>query len=210
MVSTVLDVRGSGAPAPVRPARRVPLPALTAGLLAVLEAVGLLATGLTQVGGVLAASSRPAGWLIVSGIGVLAGWIVLCAGGGAGLIDGTGRRLVVVTSWAELAVVTVLGGLAVVAPPASWPAGALPLPLVFALAVALPVGKLLLADAPAARQWVLAGPRVRPQRPDPVRRHRALCTLTLGVIALGLGAVPVLAPADAAVGTPASSAVYQP
>ncbi|TYP86211.1 hypothetical protein [Blastococcus xanthinilyticus] len=210
MASTILDVRDTLAPAPARTARRVPVPALAAGVLAVLEAVGLLATGLTQAGALLSPATRPAAGLLVAGVVVLAGWIVLCAGGGAALIDGAGRRLVVATSSVELLVVTLLGVLAVVAPAPSWLAAAPPLPVLFALAVALPVGKLLLADAPSARRWVLAGPRPRVQRPDPVRRHRVLCTVTLGAIALGLVAVTVLAPADEAVGTPASSVVYQP
>ncbi|MDK3258844.1 hypothetical protein [Blastococcus capsensis] len=210
MASTVLDVRDTVVPARVRTSRRVPGAALAAGLLAVLEAVGLLATGLAQVDLVLASPTRPAGWLIVLGLGGLAGWIVLCGGGGAALIDGSGRRLVVLTSSVELFVVSLLGVLAVMLPMPAWLAGGVPLPLLFALAVALPIGKLLLSDAPSARQWVLQGPRVRTRRPDPVAHYRALCALTLGVIALGLGAVAVVGPTDAGLGSPASSAVYQP
>ncbi|CCG01703.1 hypothetical protein [Blastococcus saxobsidens] len=210
MASTVLDVRDTGAPARVRTSRRVPVAALAAGSLAVLEAVGLLATGLAQVDVVLASPIRPAGLLIVLGLGVLAGWIVLCGGGGAALIDGSGRRLVVITSSVELFVVSTLGVLAVMLPLPTWLTGGLPLPLLFALAVALPIGKLLLSDTPSAREWVLQGPRVRARRPDPVAHHRVLCTLTLGVIALGLGAVAVVGPSDAGLGSPASSVVHQP
>ena len=210
MASTVLDVRDTVAPARVRTSRRVPVAPLAAGALAILEAGGLLATALARVDVVLASPTRPAGWLMVLGLGALAGWIVLCGGGGAALIDGSGRRLVVVTSSIELFVVSVLGVLAVMLPVPSWLTGGLPLPLLFALAVALPIGKLLLSDAPSTRQWVLQGPRVRARRPDPVARYRALCTLTLGLIALGLGAVAVVGPSDAGFGSPASSVVYQP
>ena len=210
MASTVLDVRDTVAPAPVRTSRRVPVAPLAAGLLAVLEAVALLATALAQVDVVLASATRPAGWLVALGLGVLAGWIVLCGGGGAALIDGSGRTLVVVTASVEIFVVSMLGVLAVLLPSPAWLSGGLPLPLIFALAVALPIGKLLLSDAPSARQWVLQGPRLRARRPDPVARYRALCALTMGVIALGLGAVAVGGPSDAGLGSPASSAVHQP
>lgn len=209
MASTVLDVRDTVAPAQVRMSRRVPVAPLAAGLLAVLEAVGLLATALAEVDVVLASPTRPAGWLIVLGLGVLAGWIVLCGGGGAALIDGSGRRLVVIISSVELFAVSTLGVLAVLLPLPVWLAGGLPLPLLFALAVGLPIGKLLLSDAPSARQWVLQGPRVRARRPDPVARYRALCALTLGVIALGLGGVAVGGPSDAGFGSPASSVAHQ-
>jgi hypothetical protein len=209
VASTVLDI-GDTVARPVGTARRPPAPALVAGLLAVLEAVGLLATGLTQVDAVLASPARPAGWLVVLGLVALAGWIVLCGGSGAALVDGSSRRLLVLTSSVEVFVVSLLGVLAVLLPPPAWLAGGPPLPLLFALAVSLPVGKLLLSDAPSAREWVLQGPRVRARRPDPVARYRLLCTLTLGVIALGLGGIALVGPADAGPGSPASNAVHQP
>jgi hypothetical protein len=40
--------------------------------------------------------------------------------------------------------------------------------------------------------------------------NRALCTATLGVLALGLGVLAVLTPPQSDAGTPASSVVYQP
>ena len=192
--------------------RRVPVPALAAGVLSVVQAVGLLAAGLEGIDAVLATPARPAGLLIVGGLIALAAWIVLAAGGGAALVDGSSRRLLVLTSSVELFVVALVGAVAVVRPiPAALTFG-LPLPVAFAGAVAIPVAKLLLADAPTARRWVAQGPRLGARRagPDPVVVHRALCTVTLGVIALGLGAVTVLAPADASIGSPASSVVYQP
>ncbi|MGY1914652.1 hypothetical protein [Blastococcus sp. SYSU DS0973] len=222
MASTVLDVRdtvGSRYAVPARSAtvdggssdvrRRVPAAALAAELLAVLEAIGLLATGLTRIDAVLAAPVRPAGWLVVLGLVTLAGWIVLSAGAGAALVDGSGRRLLVLTSLAELVVVSLLGAVAVVLPLPEVLTGQVPLPLLFAAAIALPVGKLLLADAPSAREWVRRGPRVRLRRPDPVSVHRSLCTVTLGLIALVLGGLVVLDPADADPAGPATSVVSQ-
>ena len=222
MAISVLDVRDTLAPSSVRlprtgaaevasvPLRRVPLAALAGGLLAVLEAVALLATGLTRIDAVLSSAVRPPGLAVAAGLVVLAGWIVLSAVGGAALIDGADRRLVVRTSLLELFVVAAAGAVAVVVPvPAALTAG-LPLPALFAVAVSLPVAKLLLVDAAPARRWVAQGPRVRPSRPDPVAGHRVLCTLTLGVIALGLSAVAVLAPVQDGVGAPASSVVHQP
>ncbi|WP_347059378.1 hypothetical protein ABC795_02900 [Blastococcus sp. HT6-30] len=222
MASTVLDIRdtvGSRYAVPARSAtvdggssdvrRRVPAAALAAGLLAVLEAIGLLATGLTRIDAVLAAPVRPAGWLVLLGLVTLAGWIVLSAGAGAALVDGSGRRLLVLTSLAELVVVSLLGAVAVVLPLPEVLTGGVPLPLLFAAAIALPVGKLLLADAPSVREWVRRGPRVRVRRPDPVSVHRSLCTVTLGLIALVLGGLVVLDPADADPAGPATSVVPQ-
>ena len=210
MASTVLDVR-SFAAAPVgRTLRRPPVPALAAGLIAVLEAVGLLAVGLTQVDDVLASPVRPPGWAVVVGLLGLAGWIVLSAGGGAALVEGTGRRLVVHTATAELLLVCLVGTVAALIPLPGWLAGEISLPLAFALAFAVPVGKLLLVDARSAREWVRQGPRVRSARPDPVTRYRWLCTVTLGGIALGLGALAVLGPAAPAPAGPVPGVVSGP
>ena len=76
------------------------------------------------------------------------------------------------------------------------PAG-LSLPAVALAALAVPTGTLLLAGTPSAVAWVAQGPRVRERRPDPVAAHRVLCTLTLAVIGLGLGALAVLTPVTA-------------
>lgn len=218
MASTVLDTLGSPYARPAGTAasqvsggvrRRVPAGVLGAGLLAVGEATGLLATGLTRVDTVLAAPERPAGWLVALGLVVLAGWIVLTAGAGAALIDGSGRRLVVLTSSAELGVLSMLGVVAVVVPLPEALTGGVPLPLLFAAALAVPVGKLLLAGTPSAREWVLQGPRVRVRRPDPVTRYRPLCAATLGLIALALGGLALLGPVDADPSGPAASVVPQ-
>lgn len=218
MASTVLGTAGSAYARPARPAsgtaastggRRPPASALGAGLLALLEAVGLLATGLTRVDAVLTAPVRPAGSLVVLGLLVLAGWIVLTAGAGAALVEGSGRRLVVLTSVAELGVLPVLGVVALAVPPPEALTGGVPLPLLFAAALAVPVGKLLLADAPSAREWVLQGPRVQVRRPDPVTRHPSLCTVTLGLIALALGSLALLGPVEAGPSGPVTSVVSQ-
>ncbi|RBY95107.1 hypothetical protein DQ237_15500 [Blastococcus sp. TF02-8] len=224
MAISVLDVRGTVAGPSVRTERsvddvaagtelrRVPAPALFAGLLSVLQAVGLLATGLTQIDGVLSSAVRPAGLLVVGALLALAGWIVLAAGGGAALVDGTTRRLLVATSAVELFVVALVGVIAVVQPLPEVLTYGLPVPVAFAGAIALPVAKLLLADAPSARRWVTQGRRLRTRRPgpDPTRAYRGLCAATLGVIALGLGALTVLTPVQPHPESPASSVVYHP
>ena len=229
MAVTVLDVRDSFAPSRARlprlpalsivPAaptasstvapRRLPLPVLAAGALAILEAVGLMATALTGIDGALNSPLRPEGWLVVVGLLVLAAWIVLCAGSGAVLIDGAGRRLLVNVAYGEIALVAVLTVVATATPLFTTPP--LPVPLLALLVVAVPVGKLLLATAPSAARWVADGPRTREPRPDPVVAHRMLATVTLGIIGLALAAVTLLAPVhagDAFPGTTASNAVF--
>jgi hypothetical protein len=226
MAISVLDVRDTFAPPRVRvPALRVvagasarpsaaprlPLAALAGGLVAILEAVGLLAVALTGLDGVLASAVRPAGWVVALSLVVLAGWIVLCAGGGAALIDGSGRKLLLGVAYGELALVAALLVVATATPLFVPPAG-LPLPLLGLLALAVPVGKLLLASVPAVEQWVSAGPRTREVQPDPVAAHRLLATVTLGVIAASLVALAALAPAqgpgDGAESAAAASVVY--
>jgi hypothetical protein len=193
--------------------RRVPLAALAAGLLAVVEGVGLLAAALTGLDGVLASPLRAQGPVLAAGLVVLAGWIVLAAGSGAALLDGSARRTYVGLALAEIGLVGTLSVLAVATPMFADAHLPLPLPALALLALALPVAKLLLVGAPAAQRWVAQGPRVRDSRPDPVAAHRLLATVTLGVIGAGLVAVTVLAPvADGGAdleGT-VSSVVYQP
>ncbi|MGZ4568062.1 MAG: hypothetical protein ACXVX8_04525 [Blastococcus sp.] len=229
MAVNVLDVRDTFAPSRARtprvpalsivPAaptasstvapRRLPLTVLAAGAIGILEAVGLMATALTGIDGVLNSPLRPEGWLVVVGLLVLAAWIVLCAGSGAVLIDGAGRNLLVNLAYAEIALVVMLTVVASATP--LFPTAPLPLPLLALLALAVPIGKLLLAGAPSAAQWVAEGPRVRERRADPVAAHRVLATVTLGVIGLALGAVAFLAPVhagDAFPGTASSTAVF--
>ena len=190
-------------------ARRLPAPVLAAGLIAIVEAVGLVALAVSGIDGALTAT-RPPGWVLAVALTVLSGWVVLCAGGGAGLIQATGRTLLVGLAGAEILLAAALLVGATVVPLFSPPAGR-PLPARALAVLSVPVAKVLLAAAPSARQWVADGPRPREQRPDPVAAHRVLATLTLGVIGASLVALAVLAPAHAPQGGPgaiASSVVY--
>jgi hypothetical protein len=217
---SVFDVRDTFAPRPVRvPAvaavatsaatRRVPVTVVAAGAIGVIEAVGLLAVALAGLDGVLSVTGRPAGWLVAGGLLLLAAWIVLCAGSGAALLDGTGRSLLMGVAYTEMALVAALLVLATAIPfqnPTS-----LPLPALGLLLLAVPVGKLLLAGAPSAVCWVAEGPRTRVRRPDPVKAHRLLATLTLGVIGAALCAVAIQTPAqDGGAGAPAPAVFTQP
>jgi hypothetical protein len=218
MAISVLDVRDTFAPprvsVPARAvvaasdrtaARRLPLTVASAGLIGVLEAVGLMSLALTHLDGLFSAPTRPAGWIVAAGLLVLAAWIVLSAGSGAALIDAAGRTLFLGVAYAELVLVAMLLVVAT-ALPVPVP-GALPVPLLGLMALAVPVGKLLLANAPTAQQWVAAGPRTRVRRADPVRTHRGLATCTLGLIGLSLAAVAVLAPVPTS-GPNAPASVY--
>jgi len=191
--------------------RRLPLTVLVAGMVGILEAVGLMATALAGIDDVLNSPLRPEGWMVAVGLLVLAGWIVLSAGTGAALLDGAGCTLLVNVAYGELGLVALLAVIGATTPLfAGVPAG-LPLPLLVVLALAVPVSKLLLVGSPSAVRWVAAGPRLRERRPDPVAAHRLLATLTMAGIGLALAAVAVLAPVqagDAGLGGTASTAVF--
>jgi hypothetical protein len=215
MAISVLDtfaapqVRGAARPsvATSTATRRLPLAILAAGSIGILESVGLLAVALTGLDVVLS-SFRSGGWLVAAGLVALAAWIVLCAGSGAALIDGAGRTLLMGVAYAEMALVAFLLVAATLLPfenPTS-----LPVPALGLVALAVPVGKLLLAGAPSAQAWIAAGPRIRVSRPDPVATHRLLATVTLGVIGASLCAVAILAPVPAGgVNDPASAVFTQ-
>jgi hypothetical protein len=201
----------SDTPSATTAPRRLPLSALAGGLLAIVESIALLAVALTGLDGVLSSSVRPTTEIVVLSVVVLAGWIVLCAGGGAALIDGAGRKLVVGVAYGEMVLVSALLVIATALPVFAPPAG-LPLPLLALVLLAVPVAKLLLAGAPAAGRWVAGGPRARVCLPDPVATHRVLATATLGVIGAALVAVAVLAPAQGpgdGSESAASTVVYQ-
>jgi hypothetical protein len=185
--------------------RRLPVTVASAGLIGVLEAVGLMSLALTHLDGLFSAPTRPAGWIVAAALIMLAGWIVLAAGSGAALVDGAGRKLYLGVSYAEMVLVAMLLVLAT-ALPVPVP-GDLPLPLLGLMVLAVPVGKLLLANAPTAQRWVAAGPRTRVRRADPVTTHRLLATVTLGLIGLSLTAVAVLAPVPTS-GPNAPASVY--
>ncbi|WP_369131752.1 hypothetical protein [Modestobacter sp. I12A-02662] len=195
MPSTTPDVVAP-TPSPATPPR-MPAPVLAVAGLSVVEALGLLAVGLTGLDGVLGTAIRPSGWLVAGTLLVLASWVVACAGGGASLLDGAGRGLLVGVAGAEIALVVVLfaAGLAG-AQVGGVPAG-VPLPALALLALAVPTGKLLLAGAPSASAWLAAGGRPRPPRPAPGAQHRVLRGITVACIGLVLAGVAVVgAPAD--------------
>ena len=221
MAISVLDVRDTYAtPHVIVPARaavaaaaeavprRLPVTVVSAGLIGVLEAVGLLAVALTGLDGVLSSPSRPAGWIVAGGLLLLAAWIVLCAGSGAALIDGAGRKLLLGVTYAEMALVAMLMVIAT-ATPVPTP-GDIPAPALGLMALAVPVGKLLLAGAPSAQRWVAEGPRTRVRRVDPAQTHRLLATVTLAVIGLSLAAVAVLAPVQSGGPNDPASVVSSP
>lgn len=229
MAISVLDVRDTLAAPRVRvPARlvaptsdaaatrRVPVTVVAAGLVGVLESIGLLAAALTGVDGLLSAGRFPA-QVVVGALFVLAAWVVLCAGSGAALIDGAGGTLLRGVAYAEMALVAALLIIATVSPAFPVTPPHLPLPALGLLALTVPVGKLLLASAPSARAWSAAGPRRREgrceDRRDPVLAHRMLAATTLGVIGVSLGALAVLSPVpagDAGMPGTVSDVVYQP
>jgi hypothetical protein len=214
MAISVLEARDTFAPqrvqvpaaatvaAPTDAVRRIPVTIVGAALVGVLEAIALLAFALGGLDSVLGAG----GGLVAVGLVLLAGWIVLCAGSAAAMVDGTGRSLLLGVAYAELGLVAGLLVVATATPIAN--PTSLPLPALGLLALAVPVGKLLLANAPSAQQWIAQGPRTKVRRPDPVQAHRGLATATLGVIGFVLCAVAVLAPVPAGDVQDPASAVY--
>ncbi|MBY3554709.1 hypothetical protein [Modestobacter lapidis] len=213
--TTVPDVARVVPPArPIARRPRTPLPVAAAGLLAVVESLALLAVGLTGLDGIFGTALRPDGGLVALTLLLLAAWVVLCAGGGAGLVDGAGRLLLIAVSCGEIALLLVLTVAGVLGVGGVWlvvggPLGGLPLPALTLLALAVPLTKLLLAGSVAATGWLAAGPRPRAARPALPRRHRVLRGVTVGVIGLALTtfclvsspAGPVADPATAAVDT---------
>jgi hypothetical protein len=222
MAINVLDVRDTFAAPRIRvPAlrlvatsstpsvRRRPVSVLAAGAIGILQAVALLAVAVSGIDGLLA-TARPTGTTLALGLTALAAWVVLCAGSGAGLVEGAGSKLLVGLAYAEISLAAFLLVVATLFPVLTPPAG-LPLPALALLVLTVPVAKLLLAATPSARQWVADGPVARAPRTDPVAAHRVLATVTLGVIGISLGALAVLAPAqmpDGGPGAAASSVVY--
>ena len=194
-------------PEPAR-RRRAPLPVIAAAVLSVVESLALLALGLTSLDAVLGLAARPSGALVAAGLVVLAGWVVLCAGGGASLVDGAGRLLLVVVSCAEVAVLVTGGvtGLLRGSTVLVGGLGALPVPALALLGLAVPATKMLLAGAPGAAAWLAAGPATRRLRPAVHADRRALRLVTVGVIGAALTAVALLG-SPAAPGAPATTAV---
>lgn len=224
MPSTVLDAPRVAAPpavpvCPPAPAgtaptaridtrRRTPLPVAAAGALCVLEALGLLALGLTSLDSIFGTALRPSGALVAVTLLLLAGWVVLAAGGGASLVDGAGRQLIVAVAWGEVAVLAVLLVAALCgADAATLVGGGLPLPVVTLLGLAVPAVKLLLAASPEAVAWVAAGPRPRARRPALPPERRLLRGVTVAVIGVVLTGVAVLGQPAAPAPAPHPAAV---
>jgi hypothetical protein len=221
---SVLDVRDTAVPprlvlpepalrlvAPVADAapaqdarRRAPATAVVLAAFGVVQGLAIVAAALTVLAGVLDGPQRPSGLLVGGCLVLLAGWVVLAAAGGACVLDGAGRRLLVAVSYAELGLLGVVLVVATFTSASDGLATPLPVPALALLSVAVPVGKLLLAGAPSTTEWLAQGPRVREQRPDPVRAHRGLCIATLGLIALALTVTAVLVPSPADAGQPAT------
>jgi hypothetical protein len=201
VASTVLDPRATVAPAaPAR--RRPPAAVLAAAGLAGLESVALVAGALTGLDGLLLVGSRPSGPVVAAVLLGLATWVVLCAGGGALLADGSGRRTYTGVATAEIALVAALLVVALGTPLLDSLTASLPVLPVALLALGVPVGKLLLAGAPSALAWSAAGPRAAVARPEPGPARPLLRAVTLGVIGLALVAVALVTPVP---GTPAQA-----
>jgi hypothetical protein len=179
------------------PARlhRPPAPVVVAAVGGVVEALGLVATALTVLASLLQNDHRPSGMALGAGLAALATWVVLAAVSGAALLDGAGKRLYTVLSAVELGLVVALLVAATLTPVFDALSSQLPVPAVALLLLAVPAGKLLLAGAPTTAQWLAQGPRERERRPDPAAAHRGLCVLTLGLIAVALTSLALLAPA---------------
>jgi hypothetical protein len=208
VATSLLDLRDPCAPAAVDPAapRRRPVAVVVLGAGGMLQGVALVAIALTSLTGMLAADHRAPDVVIVAVVVALAAWTVLSASAGAAVLDGAGRRLLVVLAAAEAVVVTGLLVVAATTPLLDRATGDLPGPALALLALAVPLGRLLLATTPSTVAWVEAGPAPRRQhRAEPVVAHARLRTATLAVIGLALGAVALLGP-TAAAHTPAPAA----
>jgi hypothetical protein len=222
---SVLDVRDTAAPPRVRlpeaprlslvdaprvaaPAtlRRAPASVVAAAVLGVVEALGLVAAALAGLAHLLE-YSHPTGPALGVGLVALATWVVLAAASGAAVLDGTGRRLYSGVACAELGLVLVLLLALATTSLLDGIRIGFPLPALALFLLAVPAGKLLLAGAPTATQWLAQGPRVRERRADPAATHRGLCVVTLGVIGLALAAAALLVPAPGDAGSTAPASV---
>ena len=202
MATSVLD-----APLPTRAARPTPRWPATVLLLAAvsgLEAIALLAGGLTGLDGLVTAAPRPDGALVALVLGALAAWIVLCAAGGLAAVDGSGRRLPTGVACAELAIVAALFVVARSTGLGAELPTTLPLPALALLALAVPVGKLMLLSAPSTVAWEAALPPRRRARPAAVP-HPRVRLATVALIAVALGSLALTTPVAGE--PPATSAV---
>ncbi len=219
MPSALVDARTAPPVVAARRPRRpggLPVPVAGAAALAVLQSLGLLAFGLTSLDGVFGTGVRPDGLLVAVTLVLLAGWVVLCAGGGASLVDGAGRRLIVAVAGGEIVLLLVLTVAGALGGDGVWlvalgPLRALPVPALALLTLGVPTAKLLLATAPSAAAWVQAGGRPRPARPAVDGERRVLRVVTLACIGLTLTGVALLGgPAGPPTGPSTAAVVNTP
>lgn len=200
MPSTVLDAPRVAVLPPVRR----PVPVLAAVVVAVAESLGLLAVGLSSLDRFFGTALRPSGPLVAGALLLLAGWVVLCAGGGVSLMDGAGRLLATSVACGEIALLLVLVLAGALGADGVWlvavgPLGALPVPALALLGLAVPTTKLLLAGAPSSLAWVADGPRPRIRRPVAAPGRTVLRAVTVAVIGVALTGMALLgSPADPA------------
>jgi hypothetical protein len=208
VATSVLDVREPLAPAAGEPApRRRPVAVVVLGAGGMLQAVALVAIALSSLTGMLAADHRAPDAVVAAVLVGLAAWTVLSACAGAAVLDGTGRRLLVGLGCAEVLLVAGLLVLAATTTLLDRATGDLPVPALALMALAVPLGRLLLATTPSTVAWVEAGPPPLPEhRSDPVSAHRRLCAVTLAVIGVALGGVALLGPTAASDHPPAPAA----
>ena len=210
MASTVLDARATPRVPSSTDRRRPPPAVLAAAAVGVVEAVALLAAGLTGLDGLLLSPLRPAGPVIAAVLLLLAGWVVLCGGGGVLLLDRSGRRLYATVATAEIALVGALVALALLTPLFDPLPVGLPLPALALLLLGVPVGKLLLAGAPSVVAWLAEGSRTPAHRPEPAAAGPRTRVATLAVIGLALVAVALTTPVPtAAPDAPATAGTSQ-
>ena len=213
MPSALVDARTAPPVVAARRPRRpggLPAPVAAAAALAVLQSLGLLSVGLSSLDGVVGTGVRPDGRLVAVTLVLLAGWVVLCAGGGASLVDGAGRQLLVAVACGEIVLLLVLAVAGVLGGHGVWlvalgPLRALPVPALALLTLGVPTAKLLLATTPSAAAWVEAGGRPKAARPAPDGERRVLRGVTLACIGLALTGVALLG-GPAATPTPPSTA----
>ena len=186
---------------------RAPLAVLAVGALAVVQAVGLLALGLTSLDAVWGDGLRPPGALVAGTLVGLAAWVVLVAAGGATLVDGAGNRLLVAVAVGELVLLGVLalGGVADGVRQVALAGQTVSLSALAVTAAVVPLTKLLLGTSPAAGSWT-ATTRRPARAPRPPAAHRRVRAVTLAVIGLALVTVS-LTGQPAPVGTAATSSV---
>jgi hypothetical protein len=170
--------------------RRWPVPVLALAAVCGLQSLALLAGGLTGLDGLLTAASRPPGVVAAAVLGGLASWIVTCAGAALGILQGPGLRFAVGVACAEAALALALLVVGLSGPVLDdLP---VPVPGLALLALAVPVGKLLLASAPSTLERAAAA---RPRRHVPAQVvHPRLRLATVVLIGVALCALAVTTP----------------